>query len=153
MYADIPMPPTRLPAMTAFAPDLVERARHGRPWTHVRRAVAARWWRVHTSAARALAIDELVGAHYAEFTCIARHEAGDGRTTASIRWDISTGNGYYGGLQMDRTFAAAYDPVAYAKLGTPDRWSQTRQRAAAERAWRVRGFTPWPNTARACGLL
>jgi len=25
--------------------------------------------------------------------------------------------------------------------------------AVAERAFRTRGFNPWPNTARACGVL
>lgn len=61
---------------------------------------------------------------------------------------------YYGGLQMDRTFQAAYGAEFY--LGgrvTADHWTPLEQLTAGARAVRVRGYTPWPNTGRACGLL
>jgi hypothetical protein len=84
--------------------------------------------------------------HYEAFTCIADHESGG-------RWDISTGNGYYGGLQMDRGFQRTYAPGLYARKGTADNWTKEEQIRAAGRAVKARGFTPWPATARVCGLL
>ena len=82
----------------------------------------------------------------AEFLCIGSHES-------HLRWDISTGNGYYGGLQMDRGFQRTYGPEIYATKGTADHWTADEQMAVASRAVATRGFTPWPNTARMCGLL
>ncbi len=84
--------------------------------------------------------------HYDELMCIAGHESHE-------TWDINTGNGYYGGLQMDRTFQQTYSPEIYAKKGTADNWTQEEQMRTAEKAIVSRGFTPWPNTARMCGLL
>ena len=84
--------------------------------------------------------------HYAALMCIAGYESHG-------TWDIATGNGYYGGLQMDRGFQQAYAPGLYRTKGTADHWSAEEQMRAAERAIATRGFTPWPNTARACGLL
>ncbi len=84
--------------------------------------------------------------HYAALTCIAEHESHG-------TWDISTGNGYYGGLQMDRGFQQAYAPGLYRTKGTADHWTAEEQMRAAERAIATRGFTPWPNTARMCGVL
>jgi hypothetical protein len=84
--------------------------------------------------------------YYDEFMCIAGHESG-------ARWDVSTGNGYYGGLQMDRSFQRTYAPGLYRSKGTADNWTAEEQIRAAARAVAARGFTPWPNTARMCGLL
>jgi hypothetical protein len=39
------------------------------------------------------------------------------------------------------------------RYGTADHWPPAAQVAVAERAYRTRGFNPWPNTARACGVL
>lgn len=60
---------------------------------------------------------------------------------------------YWGGLQMDMNFQRAYGSEFLARWGTADRWPPGAQMLAADRAWRVRGFSPWPNTARLCGLL
>jgi hypothetical protein len=61
---------------------------------------------------------------------------------------------YYGGLQMDLQFQRQYAPELLRKKGTADRWTPIEQIWVAERAYRSgRGFTPWPNTARFCGLL
>ena len=69
-------------------------------------------------------------------------------------WNSNTGNGYYGGLQMDRRFMGLYGPQFVARWGTADHWPAWAQLEAAARAHESgRGFTPWPNTARACGLL
>lgn len=60
---------------------------------------------------------------------------------------------YWGGLQMDIPFQTAYNPRAYAHYGTADHWPISDQVIAAKRAYAVRGYTPWPNTAHYCGLL
>jgi len=68
-------------------------------------------------------------------------------------WTSNTGNGYRGGLQFDDTFAASYGPEYVRRWGGAHRWPVWAQLRAAERAYRTRGWTPWPNTARDCGLL
>jgi hypothetical protein len=79
------------------------------------------------------------------FLCIHSYEAD---------WDADTGNGYYGGLQMDLPFQSHYGHEYVARYGTADRWPVWAQLEVAARAYRdVGGFWPWPNTARACGLL
>lgn len=79
------------------------------------------------------------------FLCIHRYEAA---------WNANTGNGYYGGLQMDVGFQARYGHDFLRRWGTADRWPVWAQLQTAFRAHRSgRGFWPWPNTARACGLL
>lgn len=61
---------------------------------------------------------------------------------------------YYGGLQMDLSFQRAYARGLLARKGTANNWTPLEQMWAAERAHRAgRGFYPWPNTARYCGLL
>lgn len=69
-------------------------------------------------------------------------------------WNSNTGNGYYGGLQMDLQFQRTYAPRFLLRKGTADRWTRLEQIWVAERARRSgRGFYPWPNAARACGLI
>jgi hypothetical protein len=80
-----------------------------------------------------------------EFLCIHRFEGS---------WGADTGNGYYGGLQMDMTFQRTYGADYLARWGTADQWPAWAQMEVAERAYRSgRGFWPWPNSARSCGLL
>ncbi len=79
------------------------------------------------------------------FTCIHHYEAG---------WNANTGNGYYGGLQMDMSFQTLYGSAYLDRYGTADRWPVWAQLETAAAAYRSgRGFWPWPNTARACGLI
>jgi len=79
------------------------------------------------------------------FLCIHHYEGA---------WDSNTGNGYYGGLQMDRRFQTLYGADFVAKWGTADNWPAWAQLQVAVRAYRSgRGFYPWPNTARVCGLI
>lgn len=65
---------------------------------------------------------------------------------------------YYGGLQMDWGFMSTYGPELLRSKGTADHWTPREQMLVAERAHRgyggygPRGFGPWPNTARMCGL-
>jgi len=61
---------------------------------------------------------------------------------------------YYGGLQMNMSFQQAYGATLLRHKGTADHWTPLEQIWVAERAYRSgRGFYPWPNTARWCGLL
>jgi hypothetical protein len=79
------------------------------------------------------------------FLCIHHYEGA---------WTANTGNGYYGGLQMDRRFQSLYGSDFVARWGTADNWPAWAQLQAAVRAYQSgRGFYPWPNTARACGLI
>lgn len=85
--------------------------------------------------------------HYQQWLCIYRYE------NAGYGWAANTGNGYYGGLQQDLDFQRTYAPGLLRAKGTADHWTPLEQMWAAERAWQTRGFSPWPNTARMCGLL
>ena len=61
---------------------------------------------------------------------------------------------YYVGLQMDMSFMQAYGASLLRHKGTADHWTPLEQIWVAERAYRSgRGFYPWPNTARWCGLI
>ena len=68
---------------------------------------------------------------------------------------------YYGGLQMDSGFMAAYGwmeihgtRIYFSQLwGTADHWPVWAQLQAGRNGFRARGWWPWPNTARMCGLL
>jgi hypothetical protein len=64
------------------------------------------------------------------------------------------GDPYYGGLQMDMAFMRIYGASLLRRKGTADNWTPLEQMWVAEKAYRSgRGFYPWPNTARACGLI
>jgi hypothetical protein len=87
--------------------------------------------------------------HASAWRCIKRHES-----HPEMGWATQTGNGYYGGLQMDLGFQRKYGNHLLRLKGTADRWTPLEQMWVAERALRSgRGFFPWPNTARTCGLL
>ncbi len=87
--------------------------------------------------------------HRNDWLCIQRHESHPAQG-----WGTYTGNGYYGGLQMDISFQRFYGPELLRRKGTANRWSAVEQMWVAERAYRDgRGFYPWPNTARSCGLI
>jgi hypothetical protein len=61
---------------------------------------------------------------------------------------------YYGGLQMDVSFQRTYGRHLLRRKGTADHWTPLEQMWVAERAHRSgRGYYPWPNTARYCGLI
>ena len=82
--------------------------------------------------------------HAAAWQCIHRYEGA---------WNDAYAP-YYGGLQMDLGFQRTYGSYLLSRKGTADRWSPLEQMWVAERALRAgRGFYPWPNTARYCGLI
>lgn len=74
------------------------------------------------------------------------------RCESGGRWNISTGNGYFGGLQMDMQFWRSYGGPTYASR--PDLASREQQIVVAERARDGgRGYHPWPACARRLGLI
>jgi hypothetical protein len=82
--------------------------------------------------------------HKAAWSCIHRYEGA---------WEDER-DPYWGGLQMDRSFMENYAPGHLLRRGWADRWTPLEQMWVAERALKAgRGFYPWPNTARACGLI
>jgi hypothetical protein len=82
--------------------------------------------------------------HRREWLCIHRYEGA---------WN-DPNPPYYGGLQMDLHFQRTYGPHLLRRKGTADHWTPLEQMWVAERAHRSgRGFYPWPNTARYCGLI
>lgn len=106
---------------------------------HTRRAL--RYWRRQAWSVRRLAAHP---PHKRAWGCIHRFEGS---------WRDS-GDPYWGGLQMDRSFMRAYAARLLLRRGWADRWTPLEQMWVAERAHRSgRGFWPWPNTARYCGLL
>ena len=98
------------------------------------------WKRVATRVVRIA----LRPPHEAAWQCIHHYEGA---------WN-DTGAPYYGGLQMDLGFQRTYGGWLLAHKGTADHWTPLEQMWVAERALRAgRGFYPWPNTARYCGLI
>jgi hypothetical protein len=81
--------------------------------------------------------------HLAAWLCIHRYEGS---------WTDS-GAPYWGGLQMNLSFQSTYGGWLLRSKGTADHWSPLEQIWTAERAARSRGYTPWPNSARICGLI
>jgi hypothetical protein len=82
--------------------------------------------------------------HRRAWLCIHRYEGS---------WNDG-GSPYYGGLQMDIGFQERYGRRLLRAKGTADHWTPLEQMWIAEKAYRTgRGFYPWPNTARYCGLL
>ncbi len=87
--------------------------------------------------------------HRSQWLCIHRFERHPAQG-----WRTRTGNGYYGGLQMDISFQRTYGGALLRQKGTANNWTAAEQMWVAERAYRSgRGFYPWPNTARSCGLI
>jgi hypothetical protein len=66
------------------------------------------------------------------------------------RWHIATGNGYFGGVQMDMTFWRNYGGLAFA--ARPDLASREQQIVVAERGLAVQGPGAWPVCSRRVGL-
>jgi len=83
--------------------------------------------------------------HRRQWKCIHHYEGA---------WNANTGNGFYGGLQMDLSFQSSHGDFFLRHKGTANNWTPLEQMLVAEVAYQSgRGFHPWPNTARYCGLL
>jgi len=91
-------------------------------------------------------------AHKRQWRCIQRYE-GPWRSYPGGPGLLDSGGPYYGGLQMDLEFQRTYGAYLLHKKGTANRWSPLEQMWVAERAYKTRGFYPWPTTAAYCGLI
>jgi len=67
------------------------------------------------------------------------------------RWNVNTGNDYYGGLQFNSGTWLGNGGGAYAERA--DLASREQQIDIASRVAAGRGFSPWPACARKLGLL
>ncbi len=63
------------------------------------------------------------------------------------RWNINTGNGYYGGLQFSPTTWRAF-----GGSGSAHQASRAEQIAVAERVLASQGWNAWPSCSRKMGL-
>lgn len=66
------------------------------------------------------------------------------------RWWVNTGNGYYGGLQMDMVFWRRHGGLHYA--ARPDLASRAAQIAVAQVGQSIQGWGAWPACSRRLGL-
>ncbi|HVO86307.1 MAG TPA: hypothetical protein VMT23_01055 [Candidatus Binatia bacterium] len=120
------------------------------------------WWRHQASLAHRQAQHP---PHLAAWLCI-QSGIKDGRWSPSLEYlgggyrvpghgegSWTTDGGYDGGLQMNLGFQRSYGAWLLHSEGTANHWNPYEQMWVAERAWKTRGFKPWPATARACGLL
>lgn len=70
---------------------------------------------------------------------------------SSGRWNLNTGNGYYGGLQI---LPSTWDEAGGQEYaGRPDRATREEQIAVAEVILRMQGWEAWPQCARQIGML
>ena len=143
-----PPPPTGAeplePAGLAAALTIEQLERELRSWQE-RYEARGRVIRAQRRLARRLIRSRPIGNHWLEraFLCV---KAGEGA------WTSNTGNGYQGGLQMDSSFQRAYGAEFVRAFGPAHRWPTAVQITVGIKGWLARGFQPWPNTSRACGL-
>lgn len=69
---------------------------------------------------------------------------------ASGRWDINTGNGYYGGLQFYQPTWVGFGGLAYGPRA--DLATREQQVSVAERVLDRQGWGAWPACSRKLGL-
>jgi hypothetical protein len=122
--------------------------------TQVRRELT--WWVRTDRLTRKLARVPLSRRipRWSQWQCIAHYESTK-IWSMSPTSEPSSGGAYWGGLQMDIGFQHTYgeDMIRRHHGGLADTWSEPEQITVANRAWQTRGYQPWPNTARSCGLL
>lgn len=66
-------------------------------------------------------------------------------------WAVDTGNGLYGGMQLDQETWLEYGGGAFAPLA--NQASREQQIVVAERVRAVEGFAPWGSCSEELGLL
>lgn len=83
------------------------------------------------------------------------HHGPDGNSGEGSWTAYNPSGPYYGGLQADHSFYTTYGAPEVRKYGgrDPRYWSAADQLHMGYRGVQARGYGPWPNTARACGLL
>jgi len=122
----------------------------GRPQTQALRSCPRYLADVFRAKARAARVryERWYERTYAKWRCIHEHEGA---------WNSDTGNGYWGGLQMDWGFMHTYGPEFIRRFGLAHRWPVWAQLIAAERAFHGfagfggRGYAPW-GTRGMCGV-
>ncbi|MFF8832739.1 transglycosylase family protein [Streptomyces sp. NPDC015131] len=75
--------------------------------------------------------------------CVAECESGN-------RWNLNTGNGFYGGLQFRQSTWEAYGGLAHAKRA--DLATRRQQITVAEDVLRWHGWSAWPVCSKKYGL-
>ena len=126
---------------TAWRWQTVIGLRHAHSVAPLHSTRALRYWRRQVRHVSWLAAHP---PHKRGWLCIHRFEGSWG----------DSGDPYWGGLQMDRGFMSTYAPRSLLRKGLANRWTPLEQMWVAERAHRSgRGYGPWPNTARYCGLI
>lgn len=121
-----------------------QRTRTTRSYRHAKSIAYIRWVRQHWKQVNFRVVQQFRNPpHMAEFLCIHRYEGA---------WQDS-GSPFWGGLQMNYGFQSTYGATLLASKGTADHWTPLEQIWTAEKAVVSRGFYPWPNTARYCGLI
>jgi hypothetical protein len=139
-------------SLTAFLP-------HPRPahlsWKHVQVRHELAWWKRTDQLTRKMARVPLARRipRWGEWQCIAHFES-NRVWSMSPTSEPSSGGAYWGGLQMDVGFQRTYgaDMIARHHGGLANTWTAPEQIIVANRAWQTRGYQPWPNTSRMCGL-
>lgn len=110
----------------------------------VRRTYEGRLVRVRRQQPRAICWRSHLWAESSAGRCVSSKEGG-------LR--TNTGNGYYGKWQADVQFQRTYALWLYNRFGVASNWPEWAQDLMGFRGYRSRGWYPWPNTARRCGLL
>lgn len=117
-------------------------------WAHRARANGATMRALQSALHDRVAVDSS-GWLANAFLCIQRRET----APPYPDWRTASGNGFFGGLQMNLGFQRSYGAEFLAAWGTADHWPAFVQVTVAMRAYLAgRRFDPWPNTARDCGL-
>ena len=136
--------PALLPAaLSPLVPGLVarRRARHARPSKAAPVLAAAGLTAALVLADVAVTAPAAsAGGSIAQFERLAACESGG-------RWNINTGNGYYGGLQFN---LATWRGLGMR--GYPHQASKAVQIAAGQKLHSQRGWQPWPACSRKLGL-
>jgi hypothetical protein len=115
-------------------------ARHAKPGRAAPALAAAALTGGLAVADATLAGAASAGGSVAQFERLASCESGG-------NWSISTGNGYYGGLQFN---LATWRGVGMD--GYPHQASKAQQIAAGQKLHSQRGWKPWPSCSRKLGL-
>jgi hypothetical protein len=102
-------------------------------------------WRGRALRARSRALHP---PNHQGWLCIYRYERNPAQG-----WHTYTGNGFYGGLQLNLGFQQQYGGWLLRRKGPAHHWTAIEQIWVAERGRRVQGWYAWPHTARACGLI
>lgn len=134
--------------------------KHHRTLQSTELAGAAKWAKISLRIASAnlrklTAVSRVAsGSDMGAWLCIHRYEGGWGQI--GYVHGVAT---YFGGLQMDMGFQRTYGSEFLSRYGTANHWPIIDQIIAARRArdgyggYGARGYGPWPNTARYCGLF